>query len=186
MKCFHKLPCEQLVTIQQETIDYLTNYTDLLIKNSGQLWNKIQTIDYIKNCPTLVNYCASLNLKIREVAFTVVWSTENVALHIDELPTTAKINFPILNTKNSINSWYHIPEDLFQQYSPSINIFNQEIYLFDGLELDKCELLAETELDQPMVFNSQIPHMIKMTSTAILPRVVMPVMFFNEPLDYLS
>jgi len=186
MKCFYKLPCDQLSDIQQETLYYLTTYTDLLTKNSGQLWNKVQTFEYIKHCPSLVNYCNSLNLKIKEVAFTVVWKAEDVLLHIDELPVAAKINFPIQNTHGSINSWYKIPNKIFQEYSPISNQFNQKFYSFNGIDLTKCELLCETELDQPMVFNSQLPHMIKMSNVTIFPRIVMPVMFFKEPSHYLK
>jgi hypothetical protein len=186
MKCFYKLPCEQLNDIQQETLDYLTNHTALLSKDSKQLWNKINTADYIKHCPTLLKYCRSLDLKIKEVAFTIVWESTKTNLHIDELPVVAKINFPILNTQGSTNSWYEIPNELFQQYSPVVNAFNQKFYPFDNINLTACELLAETELDQPMVFNSQIPHLIKMPDDAVFPRVVMPVMFFNEPTHYLN
>jgi hypothetical protein len=186
MKCFYKLPCETLNVIQQETIDYLNNYTDLLSKDSKQLWNKINTADYIKHCPSLLKYCQSLDLKIKEVAFTVVWESTKLNLHRDELPVVAKINFPILNTKGSVNSWYQIPDDLFDQYPPIINKFNQKYYSFPGIDLNKCQLLSETDLDQPIVFNSQIPHMIKMPTDAVFPRIVMPVMFFNEPTHYIA
>jgi hypothetical protein len=185
MKCFHKLPCVQLINIQQESLSYLSKHTDLLVKNSGQLWNKINSVDYIKNCPVLVDYCKSLNLKIKEIAFTFVWGNENIELHIDELPVIAKINFPILNTKGTTNAWYNIPDRLFQQYPPVINLFDQKYYSFDNINLNHCELLAETELDQPIVFNSQLPHIIKIPPDAIFPRIVMPVMFFNEPTNYL-
>lgn len=186
MKCFYKLSCEHLGDIQQQTLEYLNNHTNLLKENSGQLWNKIQTIDYIKHCPSLVSYCKSLNLAIKEVSFTVVWESTQIYLHIDELPVTAKINFPILNTDNSTNLWYKIPNNLFQQYPPIINSFNQKFYSFKDIDLSKCEILEETSLDQPIVFNSQIPHTIKILDNSKFPRVVMPVMFFNEPLHYLN
>ena len=186
MKCFYKLPCEQLGAIQEETLEYLTNHTSFLIEDSGHLWNKIHTADYIKRCPTLFQYCKSLNLKIKEISFTVVWETTDINLHIDELPVVAKINFPILNTQGSLNSWYKVPDELFQQYSPQINMFNQKYHNFKDIDLSACELIEETELDQPMVFNSQLPHTVKMPSNATFPRIVMPVMFFNEPLHYLK
>ena len=186
MKCFYKLECNLLNEIQEETLNYLNTYTELLSKDSGALWNKVRTVDYIKNCPSLLKYCNSLNLKIKEIAFTIVWEPVDVVLHIDELPVTAKINFPILNTKGTLNSWYQIPEDILKEYSPITNMFDQKFYSFDNIDLNKCLLLDETELDQPMVFNSQLPHMIKVSKNTTLPRIVMPVMFFNEPIHYLT
>jgi len=185
MKCFHKLTCDQLSIIQDETLRYLNEYTTLLSKNTDQFWNKIQTTDYLKECPSLTKYCDFLGLKIKEVAFTVVWSADHVPLHIDELPVIAKINFPILNTKGSINCWYDVPEELFKKYSPVNNSFDKKYYLFHDIDLKKCHLIDQTELDAPMVFNSQISHMVKMPKNPILPRVVMPVMFFDEPMNYL-
>lgn len=186
MKCFYKLPCDYLNDIQAETLNYLRTNTTVLDSKTGTLWNKTNTVDYLKSCPTLAKYCATLNLKIKEIAFTVVWPEEEVVLHIDELPVVAKINFPILNTENTINQWYNIPDEIFKKFSPIINSFNKEYFVFDGIDLNSCELLAETELDQPIVFNSQIAHTVKVTKNSQFPRVVMPVMFFNQPLNYLE
>lgn len=187
MKCFYKLQCDVLKEIQAESLEYLQTQTDLLKSDSGLLWNKISAIDYVKKCPVFVKYCNSLGLKIKEISFTIVRNdSEYVRLHIDELPVVAKINFPILNTKGTLNSWYEVPENIMKNYSPVINQFNKEYYALDDVNLEDCKLLAETELDQPIVFNSQIAHLVKISPNATYPRIVMPVMFFNEPVHYLT
>lgn len=186
MKCFYKLPCDYLSDIQTETLNYLRTETNMLDSKTGSLWNKIHTVDYLKKCPSLMKFCSSLKLKIKEIAFTVVWPDEQVFLHIDELPVTAKINFPILNTSKTINQWYKVPDELLKKYPPIMNSFGKEYYSFNDIDLTSCELLAETELDQPIVFNSQIAHTVRIPENSLFPRVVMPVMFFNEPLSYLK
>ena len=183
MKCFFKLNCDSLSIIQQKTIKFLENFTDTFSSPPEQFWNKINTVDFVKYCPELIQYCNTLNLKVKEISFT--YSTSDCLLHIDELPVVAKINFPILNTENTYNQWYSIPSALFDQYPPTVNHFGSKYYSFNGIDLTQCQLLDETILDAPIVFNSQIPHLVKMLPNAKFPRIVLAVMFLKEPLHLL-
>jgi hypothetical protein len=189
MKPFYVLDCDPELqeTISNRTVEFLRTETDLFDDlDSRSLWNKLDTRALVRAVPELVRYFQTFGLKLKEVAVTVCNSKKNATLHIDELPVTAKINFPILNTKGSRNLWYSVPEELMSQVDPIINKFGSAYYDLASVDLDKCEKIAEVELNTPIVFNSQLPHMIEMSNCQAFPRLVLTCMFFNEPVDFLK
>ena len=185
MKPFHPLICHSLTEIQQQVLLWIRSKNPAVL-TSNRLWNKIATVDLVKSCPALVQYCQSLDLKIREVALTVVDSKEDADLHIDELPVTAKINIPILNTKNTFNRWYEIPAELLASTQPVINEFGKKFYTFKNIDYSTLRLQGEIELLSPIVFNSQIAHNIVLGEDCRFPRIVLSCTFFHEPLYYLQ
>jgi len=186
LRAYQPVDCIGQSTIQQKTLDFIKSQTKLFDNlDKLSLWNKMDTVAYVRAVPELVEWTNSLNLKLREVNITVCNSNKDVPLHIDELPVTAKINFPILNTENTYNCWYRVPEDQLSQVTPIINIFGNSYYNLDSIDLDQCELVGEYELLQPVIFNSQIPHMIRMQSAKKFPRLVLSCTFFKEPIQSL-
>ena len=188
MQPYRQLHCEQQSVIADKVLHFLRTQTGLLenIPPNIDLWHKIKTVDLVRNVPELVSWCHSLGLKIRETSVTIINQHQDAVLHIDELPVVAKINFPILNTQNTYNRWYQIPEHIAVQYPPITNQFGSEYYLFNNIDLNQCKLLGEVELLEPVVFNSQIAHMIGIGQDAQLPRVVLSITFFKEPVDLLG
>jgi hypothetical protein len=183
---YRVIDCPVQSIISTKVIEFLKNHSNFFEDRSFHLWNKMNTLDLIKAVPEIPKFFQTLNLQVAELSITVVNQHKDVTLHIDELPVTAKINFPILNTKNTINEWYHVPEHLLKTVTPVVNQFGALFYDLASINLDECEKIAEYELHQPVVFNSQIPHRIKITPEANLPRLVMPCTFFNQPIDLLA
>lgn len=167
---------------------YLTDHTDILanLEHGHELWHKIEATGIVKACPELYKYFVSMGLKLREVALTIVTEPTDVNLHIDELPTIAKINVPILNTENSVNQWYRVPDEILAQIGTTTNHFGKQYYNLAKVNLEDCELIAEITTSMPTVFNSQIPHKVKVMAAAQFPRIVMPCMFFNQPTNLLE
>lgn len=188
MKPYHQLTCNQLPKIQQQVLDYLSKHYDLNDQSSLEtsLWLKLETVELLKKCPSLINWTQSLNLKIKEVAATVVNDMEGAYLHIDEPPVVAKINIPILNTQHVLNQWYRVPESIMKDIKPEHNEFGGLYYPLDKVKIEDCENLATLVLTQPIVFNSSIPHRVYPLYGCQFPRVVLTVMFFNQPLAYLD
>lgn len=185
MKPYHLLPCKNLKEVQAEVLSWIESKNLNLLK-SKSLWNKIDTLDLLSSTPALRIYLKSLNLKLRETSLTVVSHMKDIDLHIDELPVTAKINIPILNTQNTFNRWYEIPRDIMEKTKPIINKFGKKFYNFANINYSKLKLVGEVETIQPMVFNSQIAHNIIFGKNYQLPRVVLACTFFQEPIDYLK
>lgn len=187
LKCFHELECPQLEEIQQQALAHLTKLYDFSDQESlnTDLWLKIDYKSLLKCCPALLEWTRSLNLHIKEVALTVVNNQSGVPLHIDELPVVAKINVPLLNYQHAINKWYEVPECIKSQYKPTVDQFNNGFCQFDDIDLSKCKLLGSVTMTKPIVFNSQIPHCVDLLPKCLAPRIIMPVMFINEPISYL-
>jgi hypothetical protein len=184
MKPYHRLSCSMhmLSQIQHQVMEWInSNYPAIL--ESHSLWN---SADLVRNTPTLLEWCRSHDLKLRETALTVMNSTEGAGLHIDELPVTAKVNIPILNTKHSLNRWYHLPEKMLAETKPTVNKFGKNYYLFKDVDYSRLDMIGELELQGPVVFNSQLAHNVVIGEQCVLPRVVLTCMFFNEPLHHLQ
>ena len=187
MKPFHLLSCSMyhLAQIQFQVMEWIRTKQPTLL-SSNSLWNKVHTPDLARNTPALVEWCGTHDLKLREVALTVVNKKVDADLHIDELPITAKVNIPIQNTKHSFNRWYHIPKNMFAETKPIVNEFGKKYYTFSNVDYSQLDMIGEMELLAPAVFNSQIAHNIVIGEQCVLPRVVLSCTFFNEPTHYLQ
>jgi len=188
LKPYHQLECPDDLqkTISEKTIDFLKAKHDILNVKKPSLWNKLNTAEFVRAVPELAQYFKTLNLQLREVAFTICVNNENAGLHIDELPVTAKINFPILNTQDSLNLWYAVPKELIDQVTPIVNKFGSVFYNLGDIDLGRCQQIASVEVLKPVVFNSQLPHMIDVSRCNSFPRIVLTCMFFKEPIDFLK
>ena len=186
---FHMLDCDPELqkTISDRVVSFLRTQTDLFDDlDHRSLWNKLDTRALVQAVPELTKYFGTFGLKLKEVAVTVCNNNTNAGLHIDELPVVAKINFPILNTQGSQNLWYQVPKELMTQVDPIINKFGADYYDLSNIDLEQCKKIGTVEISKPVVFNSQIPHMIDMSNCKKFPRLVLTCMFFNEPVDFLK
>jgi len=187
LKPFHVLDCDPELqqTISAGVLDFLRTKTDLFDDlDHRSLWNKLDTVALVRAVPELSEYFRTFGLRIKELAVTVCNSNEDAGLHIDELPVVAKINFPILNTQGSRNLWYHVPKELMIE--PIINEFGSAFYSLGSIDLAQCRQIGSVEMLKPVVFNSQLPHMIDTSRCTEFPRLVLTCMFFNEPVDFLK
>ena len=156
MKMYFELEDEQLAQIVTETKQYLHRHRSLL--ESKFFWNQIDTKDFLLESTTLIDYCLTKNLIIREVAMLVVQNRYTVPLHIDHGPVVAKIDFPIQNCLGTRTEWYNMSE----------------------------QLLDSVEMKVPTVFNSTVPHRVVCDDSAKFPRIVLSCMFQREPTQYLE
>ena len=151
MKCYHILECDCLEEIRKETLTWVKNNTNWLEGGATRFWNPTD-IDPEKDIPTVVKYLKKMDLEIRQVWVGVLMKHDEVKLHTDEQPMLAKINFPILNTKNTYTEWW-----------------------------DSNYMLARVETaDNVMVFNSSIPHKAVAEPDAILPRIQLHTTFVKD------
>lgn len=180
LKTYHLLDCDSQEQISREALAWISEHTDLLTNATG-FWNKIDYKHFILLNPALSKYCQKLKLIIREVAVLVADSNDGVPLHIDEAPVVAKINFPVLNTKDTYTEWYDVKN--LNQLPTINNQFDQPI---PDLTNAVTEKINQVEMTQPMVFNSSVAHRVVIGPKAELPRVVISCMFYKEPIDLLK
>ena len=160
MKSFYILECEK----QQKIADSLYGYFKGITANQPptKFWTHLtrqQIKDYL-SIPNLelTKWFDSLQLKVRDMSFTVTNESIHTDIHRDEPPVIAKINFPVLNTKDTYNVW-------FDDYAREID---------------------RVECDKPIVFRSDILHTVEIGKSAKLPRLQFSFCLYNEPLHLLK
>ena len=160
MKCYHILECDK----QQEITDSLYGFYDEIISNREvkDFWNRLSRQEIIRyllteNNPT-VSWFKQLGLRVRDMSFTVYDHKIVTGIHKDQPPVIAKINFPVVNTRNTYNVWYD----------------------------DDLNEIDRVECDKPIVFRSDIPHTVEIGPEAKYPRVQFSFCFYDEPLQLLK
>jgi hypothetical protein len=106
----------------------------------------------------LTKWFDGLGLKVRDMSFTITNEQIQTGIHRDEPPVIAKINFPVLNTKDTYNVWFDE----------------------DKNEIDRIECT------KPIVLRSDILHTVEMGNNAKYPRIQFSFCFYNEPLKFLN
>ena len=159
MKSYHILKCDK----QQKIADSLFGYYVGLTANRQptEFWNnlsrkEIQDYFSIPNNPCK-DWFDDLGLKVRDMSFTIYNEQIITHMHKDDPPVVAKINFPVLNTKDTYNVWFDE----------------------DKKEIDRVEC------DKPIVLRSDILHTVEIGKSAKLPRLQFSFCFYNEPLQLL-
>jgi len=160
MKSYHVLECLKQKQIAEELHAFLSQENGQLEKSSLQFWNFLSKRDLfncLKDCTTLSRWFESLGLKVREGSFTIYNEVIKTSPHVDAPPVVAKINFPVINTRDTFNVW-----------------FDQ-----DNNEIDRVECV------KPIVLRSDILHTVEIGKQACFPRIQMSFCFYNEPIHYL-
>ena len=160
MKPYFILDCPK----QQKIADSLYGYYVGITSHNKpkEFWTKL-TRQQIKDYFTIPNleikkWFDDLGLKVRDMSFTE-WNEEiKTSPHVDEPPVIAKINYPVLNTKDTYNVWL---DD-------------------KGTEIDRVEST------KPIVLRSNIMHTVERGKKSKLPRIQFSFCFYNEPLHLLK
>jgi len=160
MKSYFILDCDT----QQKIADSLYGYYVGITANNKPtgFWNKLsrqQIVDYfsIPNNPTK-KWFDKLGLRVRDMSYTIYNEDITTDIHKDEPPVVAKINFPVLNTKDTYNVWFD----------------------------DWANEIDRVECDKPIVLRSDILHTVEIGETACYPRIQFSFCFYQEPLDLLK
>lgn len=180
LKAYHELECNELDVISTKVLKFISDESV-----SGQRgWIFLDTKKLLLAVPELMIFFKKLKLYPMSAAVTVL--DNDMPIHVDTLPVVAKINIPIQNTKGWANRWYRLDQDVLNNCPDIVDRLGFANKDVSGV-VDKMSLMAEV-LDQSkvMVFNSAHPHsVIKINPTAV-PRVVLSVTFFNEPVELLK
>ena len=160
MKSYHILDCNK----QQKIADSLYGYYVGLTANRllSKFWNnptrkEIQNYFLIPNNPCR-EWFDELGLRVRDMSFTIYNEDIITSIHKDDPPVIAKINFPVLNTKDTHNVWYD----------------------------DHANEIDRVRCDKPIVLRSDILHTVEIGKTAKYPRLQFSFCFYNEPLHLLK
>jgi len=160
MKSYYILECDK----QQKIADSLYGYYVGITANREptEFWNPLtrKEIQSYFSIPDLEikKWFGEQGLKVRDMSFTIYSEDIGTSIHKDAPPVIAKINFPVLNTKDTYNVWY---DD-------------------QGNEMDRVECT------KPLVFRSDINHTVEIGASAKYPRLQFSFCFYNDPLHLLK
>ena len=159
MKSYHILECEQQQKIADSLYSYFLSIT--ANKHITQFWNPLsrkQITEYL-SMPNnlLVRWFEEMDLRVRDISFTIYNKQIRVGVHKDQPPVVTKINFPVLNTTDTYNVWYNE----------------------DGKEV------CRVECNKPIVIRSDILHSVEIGKSALFPRIQFSFCFYREPLHLL-
>jgi hypothetical protein len=161
MKQYHVLECKNQKQIAKELHQFLNKPTGPLQMPVTKFWNfldKKQTYECLQECTALSSWFDLLKLRVREISFTVYNEVIRTHPHVDAPPVIAKINFPVMNTKDTYNVWFNENDE----------------------EIDRVECVT------PVVLRSNVKHTVEIGPLAKFPRIQMSFCFYNEPLKYLE
>lgn len=186
LKAFEILPCDNLAIISTKLLDVISSQINIHIKHQSA-WHFLDSKQILQAVPELTEFFQKYKLFPKHAAATIVNEESDLPLHLDAEPVVAKINFPVLNTQGWINTWYTLDEDTWAACPMTKDVFGNAKKDIDWISAEKFIPYASvTDMESPMVFNSQLPHDIKKTSRARVPRVVASFTFFNEPIGMLQ
>ena len=160
MKSYFILDCGK----QQKIADSLYGYYVGVTANNPpkEFWTHLtreQIKDYFSTSNLEIKkWFDTLNLKVRDMSFTVYNEEIQTKSHVDEPPVIAKINFPVLNTKDTYNVWFD----------------------------DKGNEIDRVECTKPIVLRSNILHTVEVGKNAKYPRIQFSFCFYSEPLHLLK
>jgi hypothetical protein len=161
MKHYHVLECDNQTVIAQELHFFLSKPKGPLTVPVTKFWNFLDrktAFTCLKECPYLSAWFDSLGLKVREISFTIYNEIIKTHPHVDAPPVIAKINFPVINTKDTYNVWFGDNDK----------------------EIDRVECVT------PIVLRSNVKHTVEIGDQARFPRIQASFCFYNEPLKYLE
>jgi len=179
LKAYHELACENLDVISAKVLDFIGQ--ELASGQTG--WIFLNTKNLLLAVPELMTFFQQHKLRPMDASITVLY--DDFSIHVDTLPVIAKINFPIKNNQGWVNRWYLLDNhilDACETIVDHLGFHKKDV----STVTDKMTLMAELrDQSRPIVFNSGIPHSVIKQDAVDLPRVVLSVTFFNEPLDQL-
>ena len=192
-KCLYELKCEPLAQIQSEVLEWVKQETNFLEdRTSRGFWHKIDYKSMAKVCPSLLRYMNSIKIPIREIVIGLLTEsmTNGFVLHNGAPPYNFKINFPIYNTEDVYTEWYDISLKEMEKFPTWTNPHTKtEQYDFEWLhttvqDLYPC-LTRYNMHNNPIIFNSYIPHRVMPGPNAKYPRIMIACMPFRDPVEYM-
>lgn len=187
-KPYAEVECDpdRLKIISSNIYKFLQTETDLL--TTGAIgWQFIDCKKLLKMNTELLKFFMEHKLIPIDAAVVILTETGQLPLHMDELPITAKINMPVINTQGWVNQWYSISEEDLKNCPMMINQFGNQVEDIKKLPPEVFTLIDEIhDLDKVIAFNSRIPHVVNKTTATILPRIIATFTFHNEPLELLK
>jgi len=181
MKYYKKIDIDFYDEIIEDTLQYLKNQKpDVYNKSIMATYYILDLEEFKRYCPKLDLGFARYNLVCNFAVAFVMHSTNDVELHIDNYVNgEARINLPIINTKNTFTRFYTGGEFTFVR-NPITNVASSRLTGFNNLKL-----VDQVEIDKATVILVNEPHNIVKLNPAV-PRITLTLGFDRDPVFLLE
>ena len=199
MNQYYLVPgCPNYEEINSDLKNYVVDYTNLLIETTNYRYANFpdrfgkDTKHFVNKNPKLIHWLKSQGLVLRDVYFTLAWTTSTAGypesscpIHLDKPPVYWKLNWPIMNMERTSVRFY-------QPKNPNIDVNTLVTRTGDPDSKDhdvyQLEYKDFTEVsrhdfakNQPIFMNGQVAHDIGFYPDPVFPRIGLQGMFFKEP-----
>lgn len=159
------------VTVAEEMRAYILA-TPSLYKSGHGAWVNCNFDDVMQKVPQLQEMFNPLGLTIKRVSLFVM-NYRIGKIHIDDDAVHPfRINFPILNCKNTETRFYKVTDRPTTEKQ-----LNKIAYHF--FDPNKCELVDSFELDRPAIIKTQEPHQVVVNHNTP-PRISCTIAFYED------
>jgi hypothetical protein len=196
------LNCPNYQEINHDLIDYVHKYTTLITKSDNyQYCNFLDKFNqdithFVKSNPKLVAWFTSMNITLKDMYFTLAWTTTSPVssetscpIHIDKPPVVWKLNWPILNMERTSVRFYlqknpQIDINTLVRRSGDPDSKDNDNYQFDYKDFYEVER-HDFAKNEPIIMNGQVAHDVGFYENPVFPRIGLQGMFFKEPIHLL-
>lgn len=171
MNYYKILPCDEYEQINQGIWRWIKSQG--FVDTTKEFWNPIDHRDLLKQNPQFMTWALNLNLKLKSIAVTVGKSKDCCGIHTDTPPARFKLNWPVINTKNTYTRWFSPISD---NLSKSIN----ELGGTSFYDYTQFQEVARLESVVPSIIDAGVPHDVVIGAEVIFPRVGLQCQLYNE------
>lgn len=195
---FRILPCPDYHAINKDLFDYVKSHTTILEPSENYQYANFperfghDVLHFVKHNPKFVAWLQDLNMKLKDLYFTLAWSSRSMVsdesscpIHLDKPPVAWKLNWPILNMERSAVRFFHANDpgidinSLVTRHGQADSKDRDEYHLqyADFHEVERHDFSQ----NEPIIMNGQIPHDVGFYPDSVFPRIGIQAMFYKEP-----
>ena len=166
--------------ISQKVYDYVVNRTSILQGNPKQVWNNLDTEDFLNRVPEFMEVFKVMGEGLAPVLITIfkVEPKTNISVHTDG-EENIRLLWPISNCVGSYTKFFEVDEKYIEKRDD-----NEGEKYAHITNTEEARLLESVELIKPIVFKPCIPHGIWTNPTCEEPRLTLTIAF-NKSLEYM-
>jgi nitrogen fixation protein len=143
-------------------------------------WYKLNLTELKKACPELEEAFLKYDLNIVMAAAYVMYQTDHSIIHADGWWSTARINIPLLNCKNTYTNFYKSDMEIMKWISRT------GLAAYIPRKDSTTSLVDKVEITQTTVLRTKELHTVYMPEGSPGPRITLTLGFDKDPVYLLD
>jgi len=178
MLYYRQLEVPNLQALTQNALNFVRSKSDIFRRKQGINLMRLPLDDFNAKCPEAQEFASSLGLRITDVLTFVLWHPSQCGIHRDSWRHKARINFPLLNGKNTYTYFYDNVETIETR-----NAAGSTVVVAKDQSVPH---VAFVETTVPIVLRVQELHNVMLPYTNPVPRITLSLGFDRDPVFLLN